>query len=281
MPRRSDESAEAGIGEFGSPQPLLLAFLGAYVLDGDHPHIPARIMIDVLGDLGVSESATRTTLNRMLRTGLLDRVQTGRTAAFGITARAEGLLREGAQRVSSAEPFIHTGENWTILSYSMPETRRDLRHHLRSQLLWAGFGRLRDGLWIAPGEVDVREILADIKASDAFAVAFAGKSIGGADPSEFARIAWDLEAIESQHNQFIERWHDRDRSPVNPVAAYTALMADWLQLLRHDPGLPATCLPPGWPAATSIRVYNRAMTEYADAAKDMLNRMIVSGSGRR
>ena len=32
----------------------------------------------------------------------------------------------------------------------VPEPRRELRHQLTTQLAWAGFGSLGDGLWITP-----------------------------------------------------------------------------------------------------------------------------------
>lgn len=281
-PTAGDSVPPTPVDKAGGPQQLLLAFLGSLVLDhDDRRHIDARIFVDVLGYLNVSHTVVRTTLNRMVRGGLLDRQRSGRTAAFGITDRAEALLRQGRERVVSPTPFTPNEDTWTLLSYSLPESRRDVRHRLRAQLNWAGFGRLRDGLWIAPGSVDVSDIIAGVDGPDARAVAFSGSPTAGLTPAEFATTAWDLEYIESEHRRFIDAWGRPGEKYSNPAAAYTALGSDWLKLLRNDPGLPDRCLPAKWPSAESVRVHDAAVSVLSDEAEALIERMIASYSQRR
>ena len=157
------------------PQSLLLSFFGALVVDFGLPPLPSMTLLDLLGDLGVTEAAARATLKRMTQRGLLVRGQVGRTAEYTLTPLAEDVIREARERVVSPTPFDHPADEWTLLSYSVPESRRDLRHRVRARLSWAGFGGVRDGLWIAPGTVDVaavlgRSDLADVAdLADAFA----------------------------------------------------------------------------------------------------------------
>lgn len=264
-----------------SPQQLLLAFLGAFVLDhDDRRYVDTRVYVDVLAFLEINHTVVRTTLNRMASSGLLDRVRSGRTAAYGITPRSKELLSQGRERVLSATPFTPREDTWTLLSYSVAESRRDIRHQLRSQLSWAGFGRLRDGLWIAPGAVDVDDIIAGIDGPDARAVAFVGSATAGMTPNEFVRDTWNLDRIRSEHCEFIETWS----TPIeysNSAAAYTALNSDWLRLLRNDPGLPTDCLPAGWPAPISVQVYTAAVRELSSPADDFVMRTIAAYSKRK
>jgi phenylacetic acid degradation operon negative regulatory protein len=44
----------------------------------------------------------------------------------------------------------HWDGRWTLLSFTLPESWQRQRHELRIRLLWAGFGPLQGGLWIAP-----------------------------------------------------------------------------------------------------------------------------------
>jgi hypothetical protein len=44
----------------------------------------------------------------------------------------------------------HWDGRWTLLSFTLPEFWQRQRHELRTRLLWAGFGPLQGGLWIAP-----------------------------------------------------------------------------------------------------------------------------------
>lgn len=264
-----------------SPQQLLLAFLGAFLLDrDDRTHVDTRVYVDVLAFLEINHTVVRTTLNRMARSGLLDRVRSGRTAAYGMTPRSKELLSKGRERVKSAAPFTPREDTWTLLSYSVAESRRDIRHQLRSQLTWAGFGRLRDGLWIAPGAVDVEDIIAGIDGPDTQAVAFVGSATAGLSPDEFVRNTWNLDQIRSDHCEFIDTWS----APVqysNPAAAYTALNSDWLRLLRNDPGLPADCLPADWPAPTSVHVYTMAVEQLSLPADESIMRMIAAYANRK
>lgn len=264
-------------------QQLLLAFLGSVVLDRDLPPIGSRIFLEVLGDLGVAEAAGRATLARMARRGLLDRVQEGRTARFRLTPHAEGVLRQARSRVDSEAPFSHPEDEWTLLSYSMPEARRDLRHQIRARLTWAGFGGLRDGLWIAPGRVDMYEVFGGPQFAGLakLAAAFAAAPLPGTRVDVLLRKAWDLDAIRAEHESFISTWQqDRNRRE-RPLARLTLLGADWLQLLRTDPGLPVQRLEPDWPAPRSAALYRERFEALEPEAADALQRMLRSDAGRR
>ncbi|MGD6741827.1 PaaX family transcriptional regulator C-terminal domain-containing protein [Streptomyces sp. BH106] len=246
------------------PQQLLLAFLGTFALDRAAEPIPSRVFIDLLRDLGVTEMATRATLSRMVHRGLLARGKEGRVANFRLTRHAEKTMRAIGTRVRSRTPFTHTDDEWTLLSYSLPESRREVRDQLRSRLVWAGFGCVRDGLWIAPGTVDLDSVLSPVMAE---AVAELGGFLARPLPStpmdSIVRRAWDLPALREEHEAFLRRWSDASVSPSSAtsapppstVAQLTALVTDWLRVLHTDPGLPADYLADDWPAKRSTDAY--------------------------
>ncbi|MEI4278352.1 PaaX family transcriptional regulator C-terminal domain-containing protein [Klenkia terrae] len=264
-----------GPGAAHRPQALLLNFLGSQVLDADLPPLPSSTLLDVLADLGVAEAAGRATLQRMVQRGLLARGQVGRTAEYSLTPRIEAVLRRADRRVSSPTPFEHPPGEWTLLSYSVPETQRVLRHRVRGALAWAGFGGLRDGLWIAPGTVDVAAVLGDRGLAEAtgLADAFGARPLPGTDVDGMVRRAWDVPAVRAAHLRFTETWGGPP--PVaGSMAQLTLLGADWLDLLQADPGLPAQNLGPDWPAAASAATYRRARTALEPAARAALERSL-------
>src|SRR4051794_12168192 len=119
--------------------------------------------IEVLGRVGVSEHAVRSTLTRMVNRGLLRRQRDGRRMYFGLTPRSADLLRDGRARIWEAGAVDDRWDGtWTLLGFSLPEAWQRERHGLRSQLAWAGFGPLQGGLWIAPGHVDVATLVAGL-----------------------------------------------------------------------------------------------------------------------
>ncbi len=270
-----DSAAQPGPPVSHRPQSLLLSFLGALVLDRDLPPLPSMVLLDLLADLGVAEAAGRATLKRMTQRGLFSRGQVGRTAEYGLTPLAEDVLREATPRVTSPTPFDHPDDEWTLLSYSVPESRRDLRHRVRARLTWAGFGGLRDGLWIAPGTVDVATVLgrSDLAEAAGLADAFAARALPGTDVDRLVHRAWDVPAIHEAHVAFIDTW-SRPPRVAGSLAQLTLLGADWLSLLRTDPGLPAAHLGPDWPAATSGAVYRRVFDGLEPAARAALDRSL-------
>jgi phenylacetic acid degradation operon negative regulatory protein len=154
----------------GSPrraEQLLLAFLGEVLLDGEIEEVPAAVLIGLLAELGIGEVATRTTLARMVERGLLHKSRSGRQVAFRYTPACERILRDAQVRVLAADPFAPVGSGWTLVTFSVPESRRDVRHRVRATLTWSGFGLLRDGLWIAPGIVDISAMLGTLATSTA------------------------------------------------------------------------------------------------------------------
>ena len=257
------------------PQSLLLSFFGGVVLDAGLPPLPSATLLDLLADLGVTEAAGRATLKRMTQRGLLSRGQVGRSAEYTLTALAEDVLREATERVTSPAPFEHPEGEWTLLSYSVPESRRDLRHRVRARLTWAGFGGLRDGLWIAPGTVDVAAVLgrSDLAEAAGLADAFAARALPGTDLDRLVHRAWDVPAVRDAHLWFIETW-SRPPQVFGSVAQLTLLGADWLWLLRTDPGLPAAQLGPDWPAATSDAIHRRVFEGLQPAARSALERSL-------
>lgn len=272
-----------GVGEAGPdrvrrrPEQLLLAFFGELVLDRDVGPVPSAQLVAVLGELGVGEPATRATLARMARRGLLEPVRSGRTVAYLLTPASERVLREAHGRVFAEDPFAPQGAGWTLVTFSVPERQRDLRHRVRAQLAWAGFGLLRDGLWIAPGEVPVAEVLGGLAADgDGLdLVAFRAVEVEGFS-ARSVRTAWRLDEIRELHRVFQERWA-AGRPGAAPGAAgdgavrdVTALVADWLALLRSVPRLPVEHLDDDWPAAASVRLFRTRHDALAGPARAAL-----------
>ena len=94
------------------------------MVDFDLPPLPSMVLLDLLADLGVTEAAARATLKRLTQRGLLSRGQVGRRAEYSLTPLAEDIIREARERVASPTPFDHADGEWTLLSYSVPESRR-------------------------------------------------------------------------------------------------------------------------------------------------------------
>ncbi|MEJ3653083.1 PaaX family transcriptional regulator C-terminal domain-containing protein [Actinomycetes bacterium KLBMP 9759] len=265
------EADEVGVDDAtGGPRPqaLLLTFLGAHVR-GTRRYVATSSVIDVLGRVGVSEHAARSTLSRMARRGLLDRVRHGRQVYVGLTARSEAILDDGNARiwrtdVSGAE----WDGSWTLLGFSLPESWQRQRHALRARLVWAGFGPLQGGLWIAASAVDLQALGADLEAADHLKM-FSARALPPTDVEAMVRDAWDLDALAARYTAFLRRWGSGDGSLALPddFARQLVLQADWLHAIRRDPRLPAQHLPADWPAARAQELFLRLNAELDPGAR--------------
>jgi phenylacetic acid degradation operon negative regulatory protein len=98
----------------------------------------------------------------------------------------------------------------------------------------------------------------------------------GTDVERLVHRAWDVPAVRAAHTWFIENWSRPPRIS-GSLAQLTLLGADWLSLLRADPGLPAAQLGPDWPAPTSAAVYRRVFDGLEPAARAALGRSLRPG----
>ncbi len=248
------------------PRQLLLAFFGEFVCDRYFEPLRAGVLIGALESAGVAASAVRTNLDRMVESGVLERRRLGREIGFELTSHGSEVLREASGRVNGPAPFEPQGEGWTLVTFSVPEHLRDLRHRLRAALTWSGFAVLRDGLWIAPGVVDLAAALDAIipDLPPASITAFSATELDGFPMAEAVRVAWDVERIREAHHEFIAHWEREDAaSDLPPLTARTLLVADWLALLRADPRLPRQYMGDDWPADRSFELFTRRHREFA------------------
>lgn len=240
------------------PQALLLTMLGRHVLHRDEA-VAAGTFIAVLERLGVSEEAARSTLTRMVRRGHLQRRSISRRTYLSLTPATRAVLTEGQARIFGDEQRRGGPRGtWTLLSFSIPESRRSTRHSLRVRLAWEGFGLLRDGLWLAPGRVDVVPLI-DHLALRGHVGVFLAHAVEPTDIGQVVQQAWDLPGLRTRYESFLQRW-DRPAPPPDlrdVLARQIMLITEWRQLLREDPHLPLEHLPGDWPATRATKVFSQ------------------------
>lgn len=252
----------------------MLSFLGIYLLWRDTA-VYSGSVIDVFDRVGVSEQAVRSTLTRMAGHGLLTRRRQGRRVYFGLTGRATEVLADGERRIwSTGAVNRHWDGTWTLVAFSMPDTRRSDRHDLRAQLIWAGFGLLQNGLWIAPGAKDVSDVVARLGLTDNVTVFTAHPAT---EPADLVRKVFNTDAISLRYKDFLSRWDTATPAPESrdDLARQLILHTDWLRLVRQDPHLPVEHLPADWPAIRAEQVFNHLAKGYLETAaaiaKDVLD----------
>lgn len=235
----------------------MLTFFAVHVLDRGLA-VSSGSVIDALGRVGVGEEAVRATLARMVNRGLLERHRRGRRMYFGLSARAASVLRDGRDRVWRRGAVNRGWDGtWTLVGFSLPEAWARQRHDLRSRLVWAGFGPVQSGMWIAAGRVDVAALVDGLDLDGHLRV-FHGVAAAPTEAAALVGGAFDLPGIAVRYQVFRNRWGGGDETlpgDGDPLARQLLLHTEWLNLVRQDPHLPAEHLPKGWPAAVCEELF--------------------------
>lgn len=239
------------------PQSIVLTFGAAHLMPR-RAAVQTADLVQVLECAGVSTHAARSTLARMVRRGLLERHRLGRRVYLGLTEYGERVLREGTRRMDALGAVNRTWDgHWTLLGFSLPESRRPERHLLRSRLSWAGFGLLQNGLWISASPVSVNDLLDGLDVVE-HVKAFRASALSPTDIDAIIDDAWDLPRVAANYHRFLRRWEETEVRPASPgeLARQLLMQTEWLLLIRNDPYLPVQHLPSDWPA---VRAENAAM----------------------
>lgn len=245
----------------GSTTSLLRTLIGLYLrpLGG---RISSAALVRLAGDLGIPASRARTAITRLKQRGLLLATP---DAGYELNPAALAMLERGDRRIFAVRTMSAEDE-WMLVSATIPETRRDLRHQLRRRLQFLGAGAVTAGLWILPAHLadEVEQLLAELDARG-YATLFRTSDPMPAEPlAEAVARWWDLVALRAEHERFLASV--AGLGPARPFAAYVQLIDSWRVLPYVDPGLPASLLPGDWPGERSVREFERLSSALAPAA---------------
>ncbi|MFC5432886.1 PaaX family transcriptional regulator [Microbacterium suwonense] len=256
----------------GSATSLLRTVIGLYLRPlGER--ISSSALVRLAGDLGIPADRARTAITRLKQRGLLLADDRG----YILNPAAIGMLERGDRRIFAVRT-MHPGDEWMLVSATIPETRRDLRHQLRRRLQFLGAGAVSAGLWILPGHLDaeVEELLEELGARGS-ATLFRTSDPRPAEPlADAVARWWDLGALRAEHERFLASVDGLD--PSMPFAAYVRLIDSWRVLPYIDPGLPHELLPADWPGARSVETFQRLSATLTEPAWEHVRTTATPGA---
>ena len=242
----------------------LLTILGEYLLPRPEGAWQ-ETLIGALSLLGFTPSAARQAVVRSARDGWLEGERIGRRSRMRLTPSSAALLRDGARRIYAFGRPVSWDGRWLLLTLRVPEQRRELRHQLTTQLAWAGFGSLGNGLWITP-HVDREGLISSEEPAQLLSFRAELGALGKTE--RVIDEAWDLPALREHYEQFIA-----DFAPVAPdgpaetFAAQTAIVHAWRRFPFIDPDLPDDLLPRDWPRQRAYELFSGRHEAWAPAAQ--------------
>jgi phenylacetic acid degradation operon negative regulatory protein len=241
-------------------------------------------LIELLGLLGLSEQAVRSTLSRMSQKGWLESRKVGRQSFYSQTPQLLELLEEGARRIFRPRRDPWDGR-WHLLIYSIPESKRYLRRRLRQRLLWLGFGVLNQTTWISSRDLraEVEQVVNALHARPYVEFFTSAEHWGFSNDEEIVAHCWDLKGLNDYYAAFIARYDPpfqecqarlmagETLEPQECFAQRFMLIHEYRSSPYVDPNLPLELLPDDWPSERAMQLfqqYHNLLVDKAEAFVD-------------
>ncbi|GAA2245405.1 regulator [Herbiconiux moechotypicola] len=262
----------------GSTTSLLRTVLGLYLrqLGG---WIAVADLLELMEALDVPAPRTRTALVRVKKKSLVVPETRDKVAGYSLVPEAATMLARGDRRIYHPRN-MGPESRWCVVSFSIPEENRHLRHQLRRRLHWIGCGTVSPALWICPAYLagEVEEILDDLELREHSTVFIAERPRVAGDLRQAIEGWWDLDEIRGHHEAFLEQHAADGLVPTDPpvsareaFAIYIRSVDTWRIIPYIDPGLPAGLLPDDWPGDASNALLLELRERFSGPATDFVS----------
>jgi phenylacetic acid degradation operon negative regulatory protein len=258
------------------PRSWLFDLFGDYVEHRDR-ELWTGTIIALAGEFGLTERAIRSALLRLQRDGWLDARRAGTRSFYGLTDAGRELIDRGRERIMSGPEQDWDGR-WVVLTYTIPESQRELRDRLRAELSWLGFGGLGSGLFVSPHDrQDELATVARRHRLEQHITVFRAEHVWPGDNRALAARCWDLTAINASYAAFIQAFQpyatDRHLSDRDCLVVRFRLINGYRRFPFLDPGLPAGLLPQDWLGFEARELFRDLHARLAPGANRYFDRM--------
>jgi len=161
---------------------------------------------------------------------------------------------EGKRRLLSTIPIYDERRIWDgrihLITYDIPESKRNDRWRLREYLIKIGCGKLQDSVWLTPyNPIDtIRSFIEERNLTGSIIISDIGKdgSIGEESMHTMIARVYKLDTINEQYTKWLKT--------VSGISEVDQLaLIQYLAILKVDPQIPFSLLPSWWKGDESYR----------------------------
>ena len=229
---------------------LIITLYGLYAR-AEKNWLSVAAIVRLMGHMGADEPLVRSSIYRLKQRGVLESMKTGSTAGYALSESSIQSYAEGDARIFGRRR-ARVNDGWLVLVFSIPESRRDKRHDLRTQLLRLNFGTAAPGTWIAPGNLhqETQSMLEKHRLTE-FVDIFRGDHLAFGDIRTKVTQWWDFDELTRSYGQFITKYGPMLGQPGDfpsgddgAFVAYMNVLTSWRSI--PDPRLAREFLPEDW-----------------------------------
>lgn len=206
--------------------------------------------IQKIFDLAFNQK-TKGTLSTLLKEGFIE---------SGERQNSYGLTEKGFIELALQFPYVRYLKEkwdgkWRILSYEIPEKKRELRDKLRRQVAGWGLGPWHRSFWLTPHPIigNLRELVSG-KEEEKYVQAFESDHVFG-DQEILIEKVWGRGELERKYRELFKKWHIILSQNEDKAEKLRKVSTEYLGLLRKDPGLPAELVGANWIGQEAFNIY--------------------------
>ena len=217
---------------------LLSLFL---IVDVDFSYLNLNEKIQKIFDVTLNQK-TRGTISGLIKEGAIEKSDIENNYR---------LTKKGFSELSLEFPFFrYLKDNWDgkfrIISYEIPEKKREIRDRLRREMQGWGLGPWHRSFWVTPHPV--METLKDLvsqKEEEQYIQAFEAYHKFGKKEILIEKV-WNKSSLDKLYRDLFKKWHDILSGDMEKTDKLKKVVADYIDILRVDPGLPKELIGESW-----------------------------------
>ncbi len=235
----------------------------ALVLLGDLAYSPVTFdeRIQKLFDISLNPK-TKATFRAMEKKGYISKITTETDSGTSsrnapVTYR---LTDDGYHMLCLEFPYFRFLKydwdgKWRILSYEIPEKKREMRDRLRREVSGWGLGPWHRSFWITPHPIIPHlQSLISNKEEEKYVQAFESDHVVGNQDVLIEKV-WGTKDLAAEYKKLFKKWHDILSTDQDKVAKMMKVTAEYVNILRKDPGLPKQLVGESWIGFESFSIF--------------------------
>ncbi|MCT1764650.1 PaaX family transcriptional regulator [Brevibacterium casei] len=242
-------------------------------------------LVQLMGDLGYDAPGVRSAISRLKSKGILVSSKLGSQAAYSIDPSMTETIDKGDVRIF-ADTRPDSAGKWALVTFTVPETQRSLRHQIRSSLTRLGFGNAGQGLWIAPAaNLHEAEVVLRRRGLDKYVDFFVGAYVDETQLATKIGQWWDLNELNTRFEPFLSVYAPNDQVWEETLAAaadndrdafrlYAPMLTMWRELPYSIPPLPPEFVPTDWNGPRVRSLFYTAHDRLAESAERYVSRVL-------
>lgn len=222
---------------------ILLSLL---LLSKDLSYVQFDSRLQKIFDLALNQK-TRGTLSGMIKEGLIEKSPNLNNQ----TVSEYKLTEKGLKTLNLTFPYFRFLNDkwdgkWRIISYEIPESKRDLRDRLRREMQGWGLGPWHRSFWLTPHPIidDLRNLVFG-REEERYIQSFESIHVFG-DKEVLIEKVWEKSELDKKYRQTFKKWHDILSKEGDKVDKFIQIVESYMEVLRQDPGLPKELVGDKW-----------------------------------